>query len=107
MARLDVRIRHLAEECKRVRERRADRYRERLRRDADAANYHAEAKQSQDRQARYKQKPADPLLHGVNWSNEKYHRPGADGKRFGTETSSPGSVHTLVRCAAPTNILGL
>jgi hypothetical protein len=28
--------------------------------------------------------------------NEKYHRPGASGNRFGTATSSPGSVHTLV-----------
>src|SRR5258705_13864828 len=28
-------------------------------------------------------------------ANEKYHRPGADGNRSETETSSPGSVHTL------------
>jgi hypothetical protein len=31
----------------------------------------------------------------ANQSNEKYHRPGADDIRFETETSSPGSVHTL------------
>jgi hypothetical protein len=70
MVRLAVGMRRLVEECKWVRERRADCYGQRLSRDADPANNRNEANQNQDRQACYKQKPADLLLHGVNWSNE-------------------------------------